>query len=429
MTSDERSTSSSRADSIPGEDPDDADEVELELHLKLNDIVVRGADTSSTPPPSLNRGKARRSSGKSTSTISSHQKSSGAISVSSQDRFMADSSDGGSSMSINRPPPRRIAVVDNEMGAGNDTAESPSSTAEDQTDSSLEHLAKDPFYDLGLTTFNFCLFPEGNAMQKYNLTNPKAHFAIFISEEAKASGSAMTILQDYIKSIHPDDLQFMASYIDENLKVCKNWDDGHQDDDHQHSDSASQFRAKIPGKGYRWQELRNRLTREQTEDGSFIILCDGAFLDITDLKEREQELERNSQALEREIHHHRSTQAALTEAMEDIREANRKLEEQQQLRELQSLSSGSQRLSKAQRRDIIEDLTAMKGLIESCEFPGQKWLKIVYDSLATKLSSPVASDNQGNSDRSSRDGSHQVPRTIDDVSEVSSRSGRYCSGS
>ena len=259
-----------------------------------------------------------------------------------------------------------------------------------------------PYDQLGLSSFNIALYPEGEEMQAYNSTKPNSKYQLsrFTSKEAAENGSAQVILQDYVKSIHPTDVPDMADFIMTHLKLAAEWD---LPVGESRNNVAQQFRAKLPEDNgddestYRWQELRTRMT--QLDNG--LIICDGAFLDITDLKEREQQLEDKAAALEREIGHHKFTQAALEEAMDDIREARA-----QQRRRLKEEERREERKQRLDVEEMLEDVESVMSLIEGSTFAQKRWAKNILKGLSSKLKECLNENDGANEDHD------------DDVSEV-----------
>jgi hypothetical protein len=50
-------------------------------------------------------------------------------------------------------------------------------------EASIREEMTDPYRNIGVATFNFGIFPEGEDMVRYNKEHPKAHPSLFTSEE------------------------------------------------------------------------------------------------------------------------------------------------------------------------------------------------------------------------------------------------------
>ena len=170
------------------------------------------------------------------------------------------------------------------------------------------------------------------------------------------------------------------------------------------NNAVHQFRAKLPGDNgddelnYRWQELRTRLT--QLENG--LIICDGTFLDITDLKEQEKQLKDQAAALEREICHHRFTQMALEEAMDDIHEARHASAHQHQQRHRQQSRNTTTKKNRLDVKELLEDVESLTSLLEgSTSFAQKKWAGKILKGLTSKLNECLLNEQENNNDDTS----------------------------
>ena len=295
----------------------------------------------------------------------------------------------------------------------------PSSSSASNSIPSIEVDEADPCYDLGISTFDFCLYPEGKSMKDYNQSNPKAHKSLYMSTESWKSGSAQAILKDFMLSIHPDDLTSVSTFLQKQLQLCAHWSERQQllpkGTTPPSDTAASRFRVKVPGKsGYRTHELRTRLTmtqvthnemEESTSSLSFLVICDGAFLDISETKAREEELQEKTSALEREVAYHKTTQEALREALLDIKESHEKLQQQQaEITPPKDIIGNSNSNTDLDMEGVLEDLLSLKGLLECSKFPQKRWANNILNSLSSKLE--AAAKAAGSSD---------VP---DEISEV-----------
>ena len=252
--------------------------------------------------------------------------------------------------------------------------------------------ADDPYSDLGISTFDFAFFPEGPGMLNYNQNNPKAHKCHYSTEEAWATGSAQAILGDFLTNIHPDDIPSVTTAIQNLMELCVQWQQQSEalpmDASIPPHTVALRFRMKAPGMSdYRPHELRTRCSvyQERNETTEFLVICDGAFMDVSESTLREEELQKNTAALQREIQYHKSTQESLNEALLDIREAHEKLKQQQEQQHKVPPKNIVQGNSHLDLEGIVEDMTSLKGLIESSKFPQKRWAKEILKSLSAKI--------------------------------------------
>ena len=270
-------------------------------------------------------------------------------------------------------------------------------TQQEHQDAALE--ADDPYSDLGISTFDFAFFPEGPGMLNYNQNNPKAHKCHYSTEEAWATGSAQAILGDFLTNIHPDDIPNVTTAIQNLMELCVQWQQQMKalpkDASIPPHTVALRFRMKAPGMSdYRPHELRTRCSvyQERNETTEFLVICDGAFMDVSESTLREEELQKNTAALQREIQYHKSTQESLNEALLDIREAHEKLKQQQQQQHKAPPKHIVHGESQLDLEGIVEDMTSLKGLIESSKFPQQRWAKEILKSLSEKIEAAATPD-------------------------------------
>ena len=131
--------------------------------------------------------------------------------------------------------------------------------------------------EAGVDIFHFALFPEGESMRAYNLSNPDACFTHFTSPEVWATGSAQAYLGDLLSQIHSDDQPEMVSYIQAHLEKC-----------HQgvglneiKTFSSSRFRARNAQGNWGWHEVRSRITGH----ASGLVIAEGVMTEITEVME------------------------------------------------------------------------------------------------------------------------------------------------
>ena len=198
--------------------------------------------------------------------------------------------------------------------------------------------------------------------------------------------------------IHPDDLTTASTFLQQQLQLCAQWNERQQllpeGTTPPPDTAAAQFRMKVPGKsGYRTHEFRTRLTMTQVNHSqmeesasSFLVICDGAFLDISETKAREEELQEKTSALEREVAYHKTTQEALREALLDIKESHEKLQQQQaEITPPKDIIGNSNIPTDLDMEGILEDLLSLKGLLECSKFPQKRWANEILNSLNSKM--------------------------------------------
>ena len=112
-------------------------------------------------------------------------------------------------------------------------------------------------------------------MQTYNRSNPDACVTSLTSAEAWASGSSLTILDDFASKVHPDDLGEIGRYIQKHLEQAAA---GVLPDEMQEF-SSSRFRARSRGDTWEWYEIRSRLFLDSTG----VVVAEGLFTLVTDL--------------------------------------------------------------------------------------------------------------------------------------------------
>ena len=179
---------------------------------------------------------------------------------------------------------------------------------------------------IGVQTFNFAFYPEGPAMLEYNTQeNSKAHATRFTSSKAWQNGSSKDILEEFLGRVHPDDHDKLTEYVQAHIESSMNEQVGTEPT----SFSSERFRAMEPGQKYRWYELRSHLILEKTLK---IIICEGCFLDITDLVEREQELAQ-------EVAERRCAQQHLEDTLRTLKETQGELIASSKLKALGEMTS------------------------------------------------------------------------------------------
>ena len=189
-----------------------------------------------------------------------------------------------------------------------------------------------PLQQLGVSSFRLALFPEGEEMVAFN-RGPTAYVSHFTSDAVWATGSSMAVLEEYITKIHPDDVSDMAVFVERHLKEAAGGGLAHRPVDQ----AASQFRAMGPDGAFRWYELRTHL---YAVGGSALVIVEGCFLDISELKGREADLERKSRALQQEIDGHIQTRDSLQETLEQLRAVQARMLQQERLKALGEMVSG-----------------------------------------------------------------------------------------
>ena len=187
---------------------------------------------------------------------------------------------------------------------------------------------------VGVQTFNFAFFPEGEAMVQYNQRSIKAHATRFTSPKRWQEGSSINILNEFLELVHPEDSDLLTAYVNQHLSYSISG----QVTEVPQPFSTSCFRARETElEPYRWFELRSHLYLE-VDLG--VIICEGCFLDITELRLREQLLEEQKVRLESEISERRNAQKRLEETLNDLKKAQEALLVKTKLEALGNLASG-----------------------------------------------------------------------------------------
>jgi hypothetical protein len=318
---------------------------------------------------------------------------------------------------------------------------------EEKKETLLTKGAEDPFAQLGINKFSVAVYPRNELMAEYNAKRQRNELA---SDETKKAVTLDDIWKGFIKAVHPDDRGTLDLFLKAMMARAENWDD--QEDSHSAPVPVSVPVRIINQKlgCYRYQECRARLT--QLNNG--LIIADGCFLDITQLREREDELETKTKALQREIQHHQSTQSALHEALNDIREANQKLQHKNEelekktrayereirhhkstqsaleeaLKDIQEAANGQLKQDQTTSmphfenlsiffktkqmknrdlglEDLMDDLSSLSQLLAASDAPENKWAKKIAKEMAAKLETAIEVEQQRELD--------------DEVSEVS----------
>ena len=185
---------------------------------------------------------------------------------------------------------------------------------------------RDRLNAVGVQTFHFALYPENAAMLEYNTQeNSKAHGTRFTSQEVWQKGSSQSILDEFLDRVHQEDKGRLSEYIQVHLESSMNGQVGTEPTPF----SSERFRAKEAGQEYRWYELRSHLVLEVNLQ---IVICEGCFLDITDLVEREQELAQ-------EVSERRCTQQYLEETLRTLKITQSELIASSKLKALGEMTS------------------------------------------------------------------------------------------
>ncbi len=179
---------------------------------------------------------------------------------------------------------------------------------------------------VGVQTFNFAFYPEGTKMLEYNTEqNSKAHATRFTSHGVWEKGSSEEILAEFLGLVHPEDINKLVDYVQAHLETSMSGRVGLTPT----AFSSERFRAKETGQDYRWYELRSHLVLDPKLK---IVICEGCFLDITDLVEREQELAN-------EIAERSQAQKALEETLNTLKKTQNELINSSKLKALGEMTS------------------------------------------------------------------------------------------
>ena len=131
--------------------------------------------------------------------------------------------------------------------------------------------------EAGVDIFHFALFPEGEEMRAYNLTNPDACFTHFTAPEVWATGSAQAYLSDLLSQLHSEDQPEVIFYIQAHLEKC------HQGiglNEIQRF-TSSRFRARNAQGNWGWHEVRSRIYGHE----SGLVIAEGVMTEITEVME------------------------------------------------------------------------------------------------------------------------------------------------
>ena len=252
------------------------------------------------------------------------------------------------------------------------------------------------FENLGVSSVNFAIFPEGDEMNKYNQSSSAVSFSsLFKNEESKelTTGSAHVLLRRFAQnsSIHPDDRAAVSGFVNTLFYTCAQWKGS---PGHCKPNKVCRFRVLQTSKeDHQWLELRTQLKLVEQQNGSNgLIVCQGVCVDVSDSFNIQEDNTKTTQALEREIQYHNSTQESLREALVELREAKQELLGRQKspalvndLDEDRVDEIKQQKLEMLDLGDMMEDLSALKGLIEHSKFPQQRWAKQILQSLTERV--------------------------------------------
>jgi hypothetical protein len=315
--------------------------------------------------------------------------------------------------------------------------------AVEEKEALLTKGSKDPFAQLGIQKISVAVYhpSDREIMAEYNAKRQTNELA---SDEMKKAVTFDDMFKNVIETVHPDDRGIFHFFLGTMLSRAKSWGSSPPapgGDESVLMPVSRPVRIMNQKLGcYRYFECRSRLT--QLENG--LIIADGCSLDITQLREREDELEAKTSALQREIQHHQSTQSALHEAMNDIRETNQKLQQQNEELEKKTARyeraqsagtpttaqptttttrplsitvtspSSKQKLKNKDIEDLLEDLTCLKQLLsvsKSGPENNNKWAKKIVEAMAEKLEAAAVREEDADADDEVSEISWAVRRT------------------
>ena len=73
---------------------------------------------------------------------------------------------------------------------------------------------------VGVQTFNFSFYPEGEAMCRYNQSSPKAHVTRFTTDSCWAQGSCLGVLGEFLQAVHPNDAEALGEYVNAHIQLA-----------------------------------------------------------------------------------------------------------------------------------------------------------------------------------------------------------------